>query len=189
MTLEEKLDIFYNAAINDATNQSVQILDEYKESLNKMFEDHQAETLKKAEDFIKSETEYLMRDKNKRVSDEALLLRRKITKRTNEYEKVIFEKVVTKLNDYMTTPQYTELLKQQIKYALDYANGDTIEIYINETDADKKSQLELALNCSILISNIDFMGGTRSVIRNRNVLIDNSFATKLAEERDSFTLK
>lgn len=189
MTLEEKLDIFYNAAISDATNQSVQILDEYKQNLDKMLQEHQAETLKKAEDSIKSEKEYLMRNKNKRVSDESLLLRREVTKKTNEYEKVIFEKVIKKLNDYMVTPQYTELLKQQIEYALAYAKGETIEIYINETDVDKKDLLESQLNCSIKISNIDFMGGTRSVIRNRNVLIDNSFATKIAEERDSFTLK
>lgn len=189
MTLEKKLDIFYNAAINDATNQSIQILDEYKQNLDKMLEEHKAETLKKAEDSIKSEQEYLVRDKNKRISDESLLLRREVTKRTNEYEKVIFDKVTKKLADYMTTPQYTELLKQQIEYALSYAKGEAIELYINETDSDKKSLLETQLNCSILISNIDFMGGTRSVIRSRNVLIDNSFATKIAEERDSFTLK
>lgn len=189
MTLEEKLDIFYNAAINDATNQCVQILDEYKSNLEKLQKEHEEETLKKAEDSLKMESEYLIRDKNKRISDESLLLKRTITKKVNEYEKVIFEKVEQKMKVFMQTPQYYELLKQQIQYVLDFAKGEAVEIYINATDQEKKQSLENALHCSILISTIDFIGGTRAVIRNRNVLIDNSFATKLAEERDSFTLK
>lgn len=189
MTLEEKLDIFYNAAINDATNQSIQILDEYKENLEKLLKEHQEETLKKAEDSLKSESEYLIRNKNKRISDESLTLKREITKKVNEHEKAIFDKVEQKLHDYMQTPQYVELLKQQIQYVLNYAKGEAIEIYINPSDQNKKQVLENALRCQVLISKIDFMGGTRAVIRNRNVLIDNSFSTKLAEERDSFTLK
>ena len=152
MTLDEKLDIFYNAAISDATNQSVQILDEYKENLDKMQKEHER-------------------------------------KKTNEHEKIIVQKVEQKLLDFMKTPEYLELLKTQIQYALDYAKGEEMELYINESDGAKKNTLEQVLHCSIRISNIDFMGGTRAVIRSRNVLIDNSFATKLAEERESFTLK
>ncbi|HAU86711.1 MAG TPA: ATPase [Lachnospiraceae bacterium] len=189
MTLDEKLDIFYNAAISDATNQSVQILDEYKENLDKMQKEHERETLQKAETTLKNESEYLIRDKNKRISDESLLLKRAVTKKTNEHEKIIFQKVEQKLLDFMKTPEYLELLKTQIQYALDYAKGEEMELYINESDGAKKNTLEQVLHCSIRISNIDFMGGTRAVIRSRNVLIDNSFATKLAEERESFTLK
>lgn len=189
MTLEEKLDIFYNAAINDATNQSVKILDEYKENLEKLQKEHQEQTLKRAEDSLKTESEYLMRDRNKRISDESLILKKAITKKVKEYEKIIFDKVEQNLYDYMRTPQYAELLKQQIQYALNYAKGEAIEIYINPSDQDKKYALENALHCHLQVSKIDFMGGTRAVIRDRNVLIDNSFSTKLAEERDSFTLK
>lgn len=189
MTLDEKLDIFYNSAINDATNQSVQILDEYKANLDKMLKEHEQETLQKAEATLKNESEYLIRDKNKRISDESLQLKRTVTKKTNEHEKVIFQKVEQKLLDFMKTPEYIDLLKAQIQYALDYAKGEEMELYINESDAANKDTLEQILHCSIQISNIDFMGGTRAVIRNRNVLIDNSFVTKLAEERESFNLK
>lgn len=189
MTLEEKLDIFYNAAINDATSQSVQIIEEYKENLRKLEKEHEEETLEKAEVSLKNESEYLLRDKNKRISDESLLLRRTITKKTKEHEKAVFQKVETKLTHFMKTPEYIDLLKAEIQYALDYAKGEEIELYINESDAEKKQILEADLHCNIIISNTDFFGGTRAVIRNRNVLIDNSFATKLSEERDSFTLR
>lgn len=189
MTLEEKLDVFYNAAINDATTQSEKLIAEYKEALGKMQKEHEEETLKKAQDTIKSETEYLIRNKNKRISDESLLLRRTITQKVNACEKKVFDKVEQKIQAFMTTPQYNELLKCQIQNALSFAKGESIEIYINATDASKKQELENMLHCSIIISKIDFMGGTRAVIRNRNILIDNSFVSKLVEEKDSFTFK
>ncbi|SET27783.1 V-type ATP synthase subunit E [[Clostridium] polysaccharolyticum] len=189
MTLEEKLDIFYNAAINDATNQSIQILDEYKANLEKLQKEHEEETLKKAETTLKNETEYLVRDKNKRISDHSLILRRKITQKTNELEKSVFERVLQKLQDFMATPAYLDLIKEQIQYALNYANGEAIELYLNESDSRLKSTLEDFFHCTILLSKIDFMGGTRAVIQSRNVLIDNSFATKITEERESFTIK
>lgn len=189
MTLEEKLDIFYNAAINDATSQSIKLLEEYKATLEKMQKEQEEETLKRAQDTLKQESEYLVRSKNKRISDESLLLRRTVTKKIKECEKEIFEKVEQKLTAFMKTPQYEELLKQQLKKALIFAKGDPIELYINPTDAPKKQALENTLHCSLTVSNIDFMGGTRAVIRSRNILIDNSFATKLAEEKELFTLK
>ncbi len=189
MTLEEKLDIFYNTAIHDATKQSIQILDEYKASLDKLQKEHEEQILYDSEIRLKHETEFLIRDKNKRLSDETLKLRRTITQKTKEYEKAIFQKVEQKLHDYMKTPSYLELLRKQIQYALDYAKGEDIALYINACDKDKQHTLEEQLHCSIQISTIDFIGGTRAVIHNRNVLIDNSFATKLADEKESFTLK
>lgn len=189
MTLEEKLDVFYNSAIEDAAHQSMKILEEYKANLEKLQKEHEAETKQKAQDSLKTESEFLVRDKNKRISDESLILKRVVTKKTHEYEIAIFEQVEEKLANFMKTSAYFTLLKQQIQFALDYAKGETMEIYINNTDEDKKQQLEEELHCPITISNVDFKGGTRAVIRNRNVLIDNSFATKLSEERNSFTLK
>ena len=189
MTLEEKLDIFYNTAISDAMNQSTQIIEEYKQNLDKLQKEHEEEILLKSKTTLKNETEYLIRDKNKRISEETLKLRRLVTQKTNEFEKRIFQRVEQRLFDFMKTPDYLNLLQKQIEYALHYAKGEKIELYINASDENKLDTLEQKFQCSIQISNIDFMGGTRAVIRNRNVLIDNSFATKLAEERESFTLK
>lgn len=189
MTLDEKLDVFYNAAIEDATKQSIQIIDEYKQNLDKLFEEHKEEAKRKAEYTLKTESDYLVRDKNKRISDESLLLRREVTERVNEYEKLIFENVEKKLSEYMKTPAYTDLLQKLIKNALDFAKGEDLTIYINETDSDKKDALEQATNSTLTMSKEDFIGGTRAVLHARNILIDNSFANKLAEEKDSFTLK
>ncbi len=39
------------------------------------------------------------------------------------------------------------------------------------------------------VSEYSFMGGTRAVLPGRNILIDNSFESKLAGAKESFQLK
>ncbi len=88
----------------------------------------------------------------------------------------------------MKTSEYTDLLCTQIKNAVDFAKGDAITLYINPSDADKKSMLEERTGASLTVSNRDFIGGTRAVIPSHSILIDNSFFTRLEEAKSSFTL-
>jgi len=46
--------------------------------------------------------------------------------------------------------------------------------------------LALHTQCDIRISQYPFLGGTRAVIISKNVLIDNSFETKLKEAGENF---
>ena len=39
MTLDEKLEQFYNATIESATTRNIEIVEEYKQNLDKMFDD------------------------------------------------------------------------------------------------------------------------------------------------------
>lgn len=83
----------------------------------------------------------------------------------------------------MTTPAYDDLLVKQILSALAFANGTEIQIYINPSDADKKTMLEEKTGITLTVSTIDFIGGTRAVIHEKNILIDHSFLTKMEEEK------
>jgi vacuolar-type H+-ATPase subunit E/Vma4 len=88
----------------------------------------------------------------------------------------------------MKTPEYDELLCTQIKNTLEFAQGDEIMIYLNPSDADKKTALEDKTGAVLTVSNRDFIGGTRAVISSRSILIDNSFLTRINEAKSSFTL-
>ena len=55
-------------------------------------------------------------------------------------------------------------------------------VYINPSDADKKQGLEQETGVELTVSSIDFGGGVRAVIRSRNILVDESFVTKLEQE-------
>ena len=50
------------------------------------------------------------------------------------------------------------------------------------SDADKKEALEIKTGTELTVSAMDFGGGVRAVIRSRNILIDESFVTKLEQE-------
>ena len=57
MTIEEKLELFYEAAIEDATSQSSTIIDEYKQSLDENLKVFKENVMNKSEVLIQSEKE------------------------------------------------------------------------------------------------------------------------------------
>lgn len=188
MTLDEKLQLFYDSAIEDATKQSVDLIKEYKKSLQAVYEEHKATAIQKAEMTLNTESQKLIQEKNKALSTENLDFRRRLNEKVNELKEILFHDVEKKLNNFMKTPDYENLLINQIIASLQFARGDEIQIYLNESDTDKKSNLEEKTGAALTISKIDFMGGTRAVIHEKNILIDRSFLTKLEEEKDIFSL-
>ncbi|MDO5518879.1 MAG: V-type ATP synthase subunit E [bacterium] len=186
MKLDVKLDHFYKSVIDDATTQSAKILEEYKEQLAKMYEDRKAEMLEHQALTIKNETDNVAREKNKQLSSEAINIRRQLSEKKDELKDSLFKDVTAKLDAFMKTSAYDELLVREIKSAKDFGKDEEIIIYINSSDASKKEMLEKKSGAQLTISTIDFKGGTRAVIHEKNILIDNSFVTKLAEEKENF---
>ena len=74
MTLDEKLDLFYKSAIEDATRQSAAMVEEYRKTLEQSFETQMTEESARAQERLHRESEALNREKNKRVSAENLIL-------------------------------------------------------------------------------------------------------------------
>lgn len=188
MTLDEKLEHFRTSVIENATKQNIEIVAEYKAMLEKTFEERKDNALRKAQANFKIASENIIRERNRRLSLESLDIKRKVLDKTTEISDRIFNDVKLKLEEYMKTPQYEDLLYAQIMYAVSFAQGDPITVYINPTDADKVSSLEEKTGVSLTISNRDFIGGIRAVIPSRSILIDHSFLTKLEEEKSNFTL-
>lgn len=186
MTTEEKLQHFLNASIEDAQNRSQKMISDYKEALAKIADEHKAETLKKAELQIKVEEDKLQRNRNKEISKQVLHIKRKITKKQAELKDKLFVEVAHTLEEYMSTEDYTKLLVKEIKEAVDIAGESDVTIYIDPADSESLSKLEMMTGASLTISEYSFMGGTRAVIRDRNILIDNSFAKKLEEAKENF---
>ena len=186
MTTEEKLQHFLNASIEDAQNRSQKMISDYKEALAKIADEHKAETLKKAELQIKVEEDKLQRNRNKEISKQVLHIKRKITEKQAELKDKLFVEVAHMLEEYMSTEDYTKLLVKEIKEAVDIAGESDVTIYIDPADSESLSKLEMMTGASLTISEYSFMGGTRAVIRDRNILIDNSFAKKLEEAKENF---
>lgn len=187
MTLDEKIELFSKAVIDSATKQNIDIVHQYNESLQKIYDEHKQNTLNKAEAAYLAESENLLRDKNRTLSSEAIKIKRNISEKSSELIDKLFQDVSLKLEEYMKTPEYFNLLNTQISKAKAFAREDEIIIYINPSDEGLKQLLEEKTDVKLTVSSRDFLGGTRAVIHSTNILIDNSFMTKLSEAKSTFS--
>ena len=187
MTTEEKLNHFEESALEQAKTESLAMIDEYRSSLDRVFEEHRLTKERQADLQLKTETVSLTRAKNKALSKQQIELKRQVKKKQAELKDKLFVEVKTKLEEYMDTPAYHELLLRQIQEILNYANGEKVTIYIDPADVSKRAGLMAASGAPLCVSRESFMGGTRAILADRHILIDNSFATKLKEEKAEFT--
>ena len=74
--------------------------------------------------------------------------------------------------EYMKTEAYKELLVSYIAKAARFADGNP-----------------LTTGMTVTVSEEDFLGGIRSIIPGRNILIDHSFSGALEKEYEEFTFK
>lgn len=187
MTTEEKLKHFLEASIESATNQSTKLIDDYTEALNKIFEEHKADMERKTALQIQLGRDSLEREINKELSREQIQIKRESTKKQTELKDMFFNEVRDLLEEYMSTPAYQQLLIRQIREAAAFAGEDQIVIYIDPADSSELYSLETATHTHLVVSETSFMGGTRAIIKSRNILIDNSFETQLKEAKEAFT--
>lgn len=186
MTTEEKLNHFLESSLNEARKKSEGIIQEYQNALDQQYEEHKVFKTKEAETSLRQETAALVRSMNKDLSLERLAIKRTITQKNTELKDALFTEVKNRLEEYMSTAEYDHLMVRQIKEALAFAGDDEVRIYIDPADSTKQMELSVATNANIKVSAYSFGGGTRAVIPAKNILIDNSFDTKLREEKEAF---
>lgn len=186
MTTEEKLKYFEESSLEEARKQASAMIEEYKVNLDKVEKEHKATTLRQSDLQLKTESDNLKRNNNMALSKEQLQIKRKITQKQNELKEKLFVEVKQLLEDYMTTSAYQQLLIKQIKNIQKEAGSGKLILYIDPADSDKRSSLQVA-GAPVTVSEYSFMGGTRAVLQDRNILIDNSFASKLEKLKADFS--
>lgn len=187
MTNDEKLLNFQSSAMEAARQKSSDMIQEFEASLNQTFEDHSAEKRRQAELQIKTEHANLQRQKNKVLSMKQMELKQIINKKQNELKEHLFLEVRDMLDQFILTSDYDRLLINQIKKDVAFARGQKIIIYIDPEDSKKQRMLEEAAGIPLTVSEYSFLGGTRAVIPEQNILIDDSFQTKLEEAHEEFS--
>lgn len=186
MTLEEKIAHLQSTSMEEARAEGNAIIDTYREALEKVLEDHKAEALRQSETRIKAETVSAKQQLNQAMAKSQLELKRRQGKIQQELKDKIFDEANELVREFMKTESYEDYLVKCIHKAIIFAAGDPMVIYINPSDEERRSELEDASGTRLTISAEDFIGGIRAVIRDRNILIDNSFKTALRNEYDKF---
>ncbi|HIQ95316.1 MAG TPA: V-type ATP synthase subunit E [Candidatus Limivivens merdigallinarum] len=186
MTTEEKLKHFEEAALEEARQKSAKAVEEHRQVLEKLKQDHIDEKDRQAALQIKTETDKLKRANNMAVSKEEIEIKRQISRKHDELKEKLFVEVRQKLDDFMTTSAYQKLLIREIKEVLEVAGEDEVTIYIDPADESMLTSLHAATNTALTLSQYSFGGGIRAVLPSRHILIDNSFSTKLGEIKQDF---
>jgi len=188
MTIEEKLELFKKSTMEEVDNRNKEVQEEYRKTLEDMYASRIGQAKEKAEVQIKAQTDVLMRRHNRTLSREANNIKRDIGEKHHEAKEKLFKDIEAKLEEYTKTSEYEEKLIRLILNARKVAKSNPITIYIDPVDADKVRRLEKETDMPITISKIPFLGGIRAVISSKNILIDNSFASRLAEAKQTFSI-
>lgn len=189
MTIEEKITHIQNVVMAEARGEGNEIIRQHKEALEGLFETHKEEVIRQSKMRIKAETTAGRRKLNMAASKRQVTLRRERNKVQHVLKDQLFEEVKELLKEYMQTEEYREYLISHIQKAVRFAGGQSLIIYLNPTDMDKKDDLEDYTGMTITISREDFMGGMRAVLPEKNILMDYSFKGALEKEYEEFTFK
>ena len=162
--------------VQEGIGEAAAILEEHKETLEKMTEERKALSEENAQTQIKAETASARREINKALSAEQLTIKRDWTRKQNELKEKIFSEVKGLLESFTKTPEYENYLTAKIKEALDFAGNDEITIYLSPEDRSLAEKLQHTTGTAIQLAKDSFLGGIRATIPQKNILIDHSFA-------------
>ncbi len=186
MTLEEKIEHLRIAAMEDARKEGNLIISRYKSSIDQIFEDHKRIALRQSDLSIKTANDHAKHQLNRALATAQTEFKRKQGQTQTKLKARLFANINDLLEAYMKTEAYVDLLVSYVKQALDFAQSSPVTIYLNESDSNLKEELELKTGVTLTLSSRNFVGGIRTVVRDRNILIDRSFASAIAEEYEKF---
>lgn len=175
MTIEEKLQHFYDSSIEEAYQEASQMIEEHKKNLDAMLSEHKRSRRQSAEAEVKAEAENARREVNKALSAQQLMIKRNWTKKQNELKDKLFAEVQNLLEDFVKTPEYDSYLCRKIKDAQDFAGEDELHIYLTPSDSSRLESISQKTGAELRLADEEFIGGIRAIIPGKNILIDNSF--------------
>jgi vacuolar-type H+-ATPase subunit E/Vma4 len=186
LTTQEKLRLFQESSIKRAYEKRSTELIEYKEQLEQEFEEHKRLVSEAAQTEIKKESENIKRENSEKLAEQQQNIRKELAARNASDTERLLEEVKTQIERYKGTEDYLSQLAKKIKTVAEIAQpGDYVTIYIDASDSQLKTKLELVTKVTLSISDESFLGGVRAVI-NDNILIDESLITRLDEVKADF---
>ena len=186
MTIDEKLQHFYEVSVEEAKEDAAKAIQEHRESLSQMLADHKAARRQSAEAEVKAEAEHVRREINKALAAEQITLKRGWSRKQEELKETLFVEVKQKAQAFMETPEYMDYLCKQIQEVKSFAGEDEIQISLSSGDSSKLEALSQKTGAELTVSSDDFIGGIRAAIPQKNIMIDNSFLEGLESMRKEF---
>lgn len=187
MTQDEKLKLILDTVMEDANALNSTAVEEYRASLDSIYDDKINELKAVNEARYKVNVEALIRENNSKISRQQIKCRRMQAAKQEEYKNLLFDEIKVKLLEYKKTPEYSALLNSYVDLVSKYAGEDEVTIYLDRTDMSHIDEIK-GSKAKIAESDVDIMGGIRAEIPAKNILIDESFASKLLEAKHRFNI-
>ena len=188
MTIEEKLQHFTMVTIESVHEECEKSLEEFKKEQDWKYETHKEQYLNEARRKEKSLRDAIERQASKEYTYEQLHIKRKINHKQNDLRNRVFALVEKELESFRETNEYKELIYREIKEAMDVAKKSELLIYIGPKDEDIVEDVYKKYGIKLLINENIVKGGMRAEIPSKNILIDNTFETKISEAKEKFII-
>lgn len=189
LTTEEKLHHFNSIILESTQAECNDAFEEYKKSMDKYFEAHKKECIEKLKLEESVEADRIKRKASKEYTTEQLHIRRKINHKQEELKNKLLAEVEALLEDFFTKEEYKKLLVNQIEAAVNVARGEEINIFLDARDKALKAWLEAACKRELIVDGRTFYGGIKAEIPKKNILIDNSFESKLDNWKETYLIE
>lgn len=189
MELEEKMNYFVEQVQLKAEDTIEKQLNTYQETLEKDYEAFKKRIDESFSNRLEAEKNAFRKENNKTMSKINFNHQHEFYLKEEELKVSLFEKFRQVLSNYKNTSEYTEHLKKMIQTVQEYAQEDPYDIYIDPSDKHLLLELEEFSDVKLHISDRDFIGGIRGVIRERGILLDFSFSTLLLRTEDNFSIE
>lgn len=191
MDLEDKFAYFETQVNQQAQDIIDEQVNQYQATLQKDYDEFVKNTNQEFDAKFANAKKDMRKELNKNISQSQIHLQRDLYLQEEKLKKSLFAEFNSAIQNYMQTDEYRNQLVVMINNLKDYAekNREELVVYINHSDQGMIETLLEETNANIQISDREFLGGVRGVLKDRQVLIDYSFSTLLANVEDSFTIK
>ncbi|KAF3302677.1 hypothetical protein FPV21_00130 [Carnobacterium sp. PL12RED10] len=191
MDLEDKFAYFETQVNQQAQDIIDEQVNQYRATLQKDYDEFVKNTNQEFDAKFANAKKDMRKELNKNISQSQIHLQRDLYLQEEKLKKTLFAEFNDAIQNYMQTDEYRNQLVVMINNLKDYAekNREELVVYINHSDQGMIETLLEETNANIQISDREFLGGVRGVLKDRQVLIDYSFSTLLANVEDSFTIK
>ncbi|MEY8371781.1 hypothetical protein AAK938_09560 [Aerococcaceae bacterium 50-4] len=191
MDLEDKFAYFETQVNQQAQSIIDEQVNQYESTLQKDYDEFVKNTNQEFEAKFVNAKKDMRKELNKNISQSQIHLQRDLYLQEEKLKKSLFADFNEAIQNYMQTDKYRNQLIVMVRNLKNYAdkNSEQLVVYINHSDQALQSFLLEETNANIQISDREFLGGVRGVLKDRQVLIDYSFSTLLANTEDEFTIK
>lgn len=186
MTEEEKLENFSKTVLADVNAKNEAVLSEYQHGLSETVEEQRRIAQEKAENNYKYEKDVLERKKNKTLADVLLSEKKKVSEQSTKIGIEVFSLLKTKVEEFKESEEYVDYLIRSVEKMKAFAKNEEMVVYIDPSDEKVKDKVEKATRVTLTISDTEFVGGIKAMIEAKNILIDNSLMSKIAEAKSHF---